>query len=300
MKITAVKKLSFFLCVMLVLSILVGCTATPATESTVKTPNTLETVLSRGRLIVGTGSNNPPWHFKDDQGVYQGFDIEMGKILAKALFKDETKVEFVEQTSDSRIPNVLSGKIDITIQFMTISSERAQQVAFSVPYYTEGSALMLSVNGKYKSGEELDSAAAAGETLKIGVLQNAFADEIVKAYYETAVAEQYEEQAMVIQALTSGVIDAAAIDASNVAYQVAQNPNLFINSGRAAYPQNYGFAMRPDDQIWINFVNTMLIDAMTGNDYALYRDAFTKWFGESEQLSAPTIGMPKMYRNNNN
>ena len=294
------RHLALILVLSLVLTILAGCSA-PATDNTTSSaPNTLDTVLKRGHLIVGTGSNNPPWHFKDDSGTYQGFDVEMARILARALFKDETKVEFVEQTSDSRIPNVLSGKVDITIQFMTISAERAQQVAFSMPYYTEGSALMLAADGKYESGEDLDKAAADGAVLKIGVLQNAYADDIVKSYYETAVAEQFEEQAMVIQALTSGVIDAAAIDASNVAYQVALNPNLFVNSGRAAYPQNYGFAMRPDDQIWINFVNTMMTDAMTGNDFALYQAAFTKWFGESDQLSEPTIGMPKIYRNNNN
>lgn len=292
--------LAVVLCLGMMLTCLVACSAPTSGGEAAASTNTLETVLNRGHLIVGTGSNNPPWHFKDDSGVYQGFDVEMGKILAKALFDDETKVEFVEQTSDSRIPNVLSGKVDITIQFMTISAERAQQVAFSVPYYTEGSALMLSANGKYKSRAELDAAEAAGETLRIGVLQNAFAEDIVKSYYETATAEQYEEQAMVIQALSSGVIDAAAIDASNVAYQVALNPDIFINGEKSAYPQNYGFAMRPDDQIWINFVNTMIIDAMTGNDYALYEEAFKTWFGESAQLSEPTIGMPKQYRNNNN
>ncbi len=296
------KILAIALCLCMILACVAGCSSksSGAAAETAATANKLETVLKRGYLIVGTGSNNPPWHFKDDSGNFQGFDVEMGRILAKSLFGDETKVEFVEQASESRIPNVLSGKVDITIQFMTISAERAQQVAFSIPYYTEGSALMLSTNGKYKSGDELDAAAAAGTVLHIAVLQNAFAEDIVKTYYENAVAEQYEEQAMVIQALSSGVVDAAAIDASNVAYQVAQNPNMFIASGREAYPQNYGMAMNPNDQIWINYVNTMLLDAMTGNDYQLYYDAFTKWFGESDQLSAPTIGMPKMFRNNNN
>ena len=28
----------------------------------------LRTALDRGKLIVGTGSTNPPWHFEDDKG----------------------------------------------------------------------------------------------------------------------------------------------------------------------------------------------------------------------------------------
>ena len=55
----------------------------------------LRTVLDRGHLIVGTGSTNAPWHFEDEQGKLVGMDIAMAQILAKGLFDDETKIEFV-------------------------------------------------------------------------------------------------------------------------------------------------------------------------------------------------------------
>lgn len=51
----------------------------------------LRTVLDRGKLIVGTGSTNPPWHFEDDKGQLTGMDIAMARILAKGLFDDEKK-----------------------------------------------------------------------------------------------------------------------------------------------------------------------------------------------------------------
>src|SRR5690606_24032760 len=41
----------------------------------------LRTVLGRGRLIVGTGSTNAPWHFEDDKGQLTGMDIAMAKML---------------------------------------------------------------------------------------------------------------------------------------------------------------------------------------------------------------------------
>ncbi|HOV26038.1 MAG TPA: transporter substrate-binding domain-containing protein [Pseudobacteroides sp.] len=288
------------LCIVMVLGV-AGCTSnTASTGGNAAAKNTLQTVLDRGYLIVGTGSNNVPWHFKDDKGEYQGFDIEIAKILAKALFDDETKVQFVEQTSDSRIPNTLSGKVDCTIQFMTISAERAQQVAFSIPYYTEGSALLLSAKSPYQDYNDLVEAAKNGKKIKISVLQNAFAEDIVATYLPDAIAEQYEEQAMVIQAVNSGVVDAGIIDRSNLEWEIKQHPELYRDAGHYTYPQNYGIAMRPDDQIWINFVNTVLQDAMTGASYELYINAYSKWFGMNDQLSPPTVGMPKIYRNNNN
>ena len=111
----------------------------------------LDEVLARGKLIVGTGSTNAPWHFKDESGNLVGFDIDIAKIIAKGLFNDDTKVEFVDQASDARIPNVTTGKVDITCQFMTVTAERAQQVAFTIPYYREGVALLVSANGKMKT-----------------------------------------------------------------------------------------------------------------------------------------------------
>ena len=66
--------------------------------------NRLPTILDRGHIIVGTGSTNPPWHFKDDAGTLIGYDVDMGHLLAKAIFDDPSKVEYVIQSSDSRIP----------------------------------------------------------------------------------------------------------------------------------------------------------------------------------------------------
>ena len=48
----------------------------------------LEEVLARGRLIVGTGSTNPPWHFVDETGAIVGYDVDIAKIIAKGLFDD--------------------------------------------------------------------------------------------------------------------------------------------------------------------------------------------------------------------
>lgn len=76
----------------------------------------LDEVLSRGHLILGTGSTNAPWHFKSAEDKLQGFDVDMGRIIAKALFGDPEKIEFVNQSSDARIPNITTGKVDITCQ----------------------------------------------------------------------------------------------------------------------------------------------------------------------------------------
>ena len=257
----------------------------------------LEEVLSRGYLIVGTGSTNAPWHFYDDNGKLAGFDVSMAKIVAKSLFGDPEAVKFVEQSSDERVPNLVNGNVDICFQFMTISAARAQQINFTVPYYTEGCEALLHKNGKYASGEELVNAMQNGEKGKIAILMNSYAEEIVAALFpgmkDSYEVNQYEDQALLYQALESKRCDAAVCDMSNANYQAVLDSN-YIASGISGYPQNYGAGVQKGDQEWLNYVNTVLIDAMCGATYQDYIDAYSQWFGV--QLDPPMTGKPTMFK----
>ena len=146
-------------------------------------------MLARGHLIVGTGSTNAPWHFKNEAGELQGFDIDIAKIIAKGLFDDPDKVEFVMQASDARIPNVVTDKVDITCQFMTVTAGRAQQIAVTIPYYREGVGLMLKVDC-----EICRLCRAEGSRLRvtIAVLQNVYAEEMVHQALPEAKVDQYD------------------------------------------------------------------------------------------------------------
>jgi polar amino acid transport system substrate-binding protein len=99
----------------------------------------LREVLDRGHLIVGTGSTNAPWHFENEKAELVGMDIAMAQILAQGLFADTTKIEFVRQDPAARIPNINTNKVDITIQFMTMSADRSQLVNFSRPFMWKAS-----------------------------------------------------------------------------------------------------------------------------------------------------------------
>ena len=166
----------------------------------------LDSVLARGKLIVGTGSTNAPWHFQGADGKLQGCDIDIGHMIAKGLFNDPTKVEYVVQSSDARIPNLLTDKVDISCQFITVTASRAQQVAFTLPYYREGVGLLLPANSKYK---EIDDMQAAGDGITVAVLQNVYAEELVHQALPKAKVDQYDSVDLMYQAVNSGRADAA-------------------------------------------------------------------------------------------
>ena len=244
----------------------------------------LRTVLDRGRLIVGTGSTNPPWHFEDDSGKLTGMDIAMARILAKGLFDDDTKVDYVRQDPAARVPNVTTGKVDVVIQFMTMSAARAQLVAFSRPYYVEGAALMTSPKSKYPTYKEL---LAAGAAVHASVLQNVDADQLVHAALPQAQPMQLDSQANVFQAVTAGRADVCIVDASTVKWLVKRNPGVYADSGYAYESQLYGAAVRQGDPDWLAWVNTCFTVGMYGHQTEIYDAAFEEFFGVKVPVRKP-------------
>ncbi len=253
-------------------------------------PNsTLRTVLNRGKLIVGTGSTNAPWHFEDEKGQLTGMDITIAQILARGLFDDVTKVEFVKQEPAARIPNLTTGKVDCVIQFMTVSPARAQLVNFSRPYYIEGVALLTSAKGKYKTHKELLD---AGSQAKASVLQNVDADNLVHKALPQAQVMQLDTQANAIQALDSGRADAAVIDLSTVGWLVKRNPGKYLDSGFHYETQIYSVALRQSDLDWLAFVDTTLMVNMHGHQADLYDKAFRDFFNTEPPRRVP--GFPNI------
>ncbi|MFC7552688.1 transporter substrate-binding domain-containing protein [Pseudoroseomonas wenyumeiae] len=248
----------------------------------------LQMIKERGRLVVGTGSTNPPWHFEDANGQLQGMDIDLARLLAKNLFDDPTKVEFVLQGSDARIPSLITDKVDIVVQWMTVTAGRAQQVEFTIPYYREGvSLLLLARGGKYKNFDEVK---AAGAGVTIGGMQNVFLEEWVRKALPQAKVDAFESPDATLQALNARRVDAYLADQSAARWLMQQTPGRFIDSGYGWMPNSYASAVKPGDPVWLNWVNTVYKEAMMGVDFDYFAASYKKWFGI--ELPTPKVGFP--------
>ena len=241
----------------------------------VRPASALRRVLDRGKLVVGTGSTNAPWHFEDDKGNLTGMDVSMARILAKGLFDDESKIEFVRQDAAQRIPNIAAGKVDITIQFMTVTPQRAQLIAFTRPYFLEQMALLT----RPDANSTFDKLLAGGTGTRISILQNVDAERLVKLVLPQAQVLQVDTLGNVIQALESGRADAASVSLSAVRWLSRRNPERYADSGKTWYSQLYSAAVAQGDPDWLNFVNTAFDVAIFGHQTEIYEDALHSFFG---------------------
>jgi len=78
---------------------------------------TLETVLARGKLIVGVNAVLPGFGALDAAtGEYTGFDVDYGRAIAAAIGVD---IEFIPLTAGERLTALQTGQIDVLIRNTT-------------------------------------------------------------------------------------------------------------------------------------------------------------------------------------
>ncbi len=250
----------------------------------------LQEILSRGRLVVGTGSDIPPFYFTNESGELVGLEIDLARLLAKGLFNDPAKVEFVIQTADARIPNLLANRIDVALQNLTVTAARAQQVEFSIPYYRAGEGLLVLASGRYKDHAALK---AGGAGVTVSALQNVTAADWVHQALPEAKVDQYPSPDAALQALNAGRSDAHMITHGRVRWTIAQFPTRYLDAGFTWRPNSIAAAVKPGDALWLNWLNTCLREAMTGVDFDEFAAIYKRWLGVEARW--PQLGLPREF-----
>jgi polar amino acid transport system substrate-binding protein len=194
----------------------------------------------------------------------------------------------VIQGSDARIPSLITDKVDVICQWMTITAGRAQQVEFTVPYYREGVGLLVMAdNPKYKKFDDL---MMAGDSVKVGAMQNVFIEEWIHKGLPQAKVDQFDSPDTTLQALNAGRVDAYLGDQSAIRWLMNQFPGRYADSGYGWLPNSYASAVRPGDPVWLNWVNTVYREALMGVDFDTMKASYKKWFGID--VATPKVGFP--------
>ncbi|MBQ7183139.1 MAG: transporter substrate-binding domain-containing protein [Clostridia bacterium] len=113
----------------------------------------LDTIKTRGTLVIATEGNWSPWTYHDESGELVGLDVEIGKLIAEGL---GVTAEFQETDWDSILAGVDSGRFDIACNGVGYTETRAEKYSFSTPYvYTHKVLVVASDNEDIKTIEDL-------------------------------------------------------------------------------------------------------------------------------------------------
>ena len=203
-------------------------------------------------------------------GFYaDGFDVVMAQEIADALGLTLV-IRAIEW--DGLIPALLAGEIDLIVAGMSPTSERAQTVAFSDPYFQSEQVMVVRNDGNYADASSLADFTGARVVAQLGTLQDDLIDQITGVNRQAAL----NDYASLVTALLNNASDAFVAELPVAMGIVAANPSLsyitFIDgNGFTVTPEDVtvSVALRQEDTALLSAINDALnaISTETRNGY---------------------------------
>lgn len=92
---------------------------------------TLDEIKSSGKITIGVFSDKSPFGYVDENGEYQGYDVELARQIGTDL---GVEVEFVSTEAANRVEYLETNKVDLILANFTVTEERAEKVDFAEAY----------------------------------------------------------------------------------------------------------------------------------------------------------------------
>jgi polar amino acid transport system substrate-binding protein len=215
--------------------------------------STMARIAKRGWLTVAVLTDVPPFASRDMNLQLEGFDIDIARDIAEAIFGNRELVVFQPLPEADRFETVRSGRVDLTIAAATITCPLREQVDFSTVYYEAGQRVLvnradrnLAVNGLDGLGGKRVCAARGSTSLPN--IQHAAAKPIP---VDTAT----ETDCLAL--LQLGEVDAVSTDDTILAGMVTQDPQTEVVGPRFTQ-EPYGVAINKNNPDLVRFVNAVL------------------------------------------
>lgn len=121
---------------------------------------TLENVKSKGFVQCGISDGLPGFSYADAKGDFHGFDVDVCRAVAAAVFGDAKKVKYTQLTAKERFTALQSGEVDMLSRSTTWTSSRdgAMGIQFTSVAYYDGQGFLVNKKLGVKSAKELDGA----------------------------------------------------------------------------------------------------------------------------------------------
>ena len=237
--------------------------------------STLDTVLKRGKVIVGVSSEAPPFGFIDEKGELVGFDIDIAKLIANKMFGEDGHIEFLKQGFAARWANANSGKIDFGIQITTVHSQRPTKVAFTRSYVDSGIVLVS------KKGSGINKIADANKSnVTVANLTVPAQEERAMRQFPKAKLIVFDSTSAQFNAVRTGRANAAQLDEPIARWYVSQHDDVQVTEDWITPPTNNAVFTKLGDFTWWLVLDTYVNELRNGSLYPQYAEIYKKWFGE--------------------
>ncbi len=238
-------RLSLSLVAAMTAATLVGCGNGQEVENKTSVDNTEAnaTTPTSDVLRIGTEGAYAPFNYTNADGTLGGFDVDMANAICEDM---QVTCEITAQDWDGIIPGLKAGKYDAIVAAMSITPERAQQVAFTDPYFSNSLVFLAKKDNRFDPSNSSDIDAHS-----IAAQRSTVSSQWLEGAYPTANMKLYDTLSNAFLDLGSGRVDAMISDKlpalewlsseSGVDY-VVKGDEIDIND-------HFAIAVRPGDEL---------------------------------------------------
>ncbi len=272
---------------------MVGCSGAAGSEST----DTAESAASGAAEALPDGDGDPTtltvamecayapynWTQNDDANgavpirgssdYAYGYDVIIAKRIAEALGEEG---QIVMLDGDSLFPAVTSGDVDCVIAGQSITSERAEKVDFSDPYYYASIVTLVRKDSPYASATSVADLAGAVCTSQLGTI---WYDNCLPQIPDADILPAQETAPAMLVALNSGACDVVVTDRPTAQAALTAYPDFVLldfsgtDGGFEVSEEdiNIGISMKKGNTALKDAINGVLA-TMTTDDYNALMD----------------------------
>ncbi len=238
-------------------------------------------IQTKGKLRVGTREDNVPFGLKNPQtGKYEGFDVDVVREFAKAIFGAEASadpdkfIEWIPVVSATRIPSLTDSKVDLVAATFTVNDERMKQIDFTAVYFRTGQKIMVKKdNTAIKGVKDL-----GGKT--VCTAKGSTSEQNITKQAKDAKMLLLDSYAPCLLAIQQGQADAVSTDETILFGLVKQDANMKI-VGDYFSDEPYGIGVKKGRVGFVPFLNSVIAAMIADGRWgAIYKKWITPVSGD--------------------
>lgn len=226
---------------------------------------TMAELADAGTITIGTKFTQPLFGLEGPDGKPEGFDVEIGKIIAANLGIAEEDIVWTNTVSSNREPFIQSGEVDIVIATYTINDDRKKVISFAGPYYTAGQDILVSAGNPagvtgpewFTDNPDAKVCTASGSTSLENILE--YTSNVLEATDYVDCLEPIRTDPTVVAVTTDNVILAGLAD---------QNQGEFEVLDATFTSEPYGIGLKLEDTEFRMWINDVLEQAYADGSWA--------------------------------
>jgi len=216
---------------------------------------------TRNKVRIGV-FDGAPFATRDPSGRYSGFEADLGREIAKAIFGPlqniDSVIEWISVDRSTAVSALTSNQADVTIAQIVATEERAAVIDLTDPYFVTGERILVrAAEDEIKDLPNLD-------TKTVCVQSGSGVADHVDAANPVARTLELDTYASCVTALKAGQVDAIGAHEALLWTLARDNPDAKLVGGFLT-TERYAIGVKKDNadrNAFLAFLNTWLAGAI--------------------------------------